>query len=199
MQVFFNGLWEAAFYIPAAISVLVVRNLAMAFFVRRSDLHEAHFFEGATLNPLVRMDRVGFFFLAVGGAGWSKDPSPELERLRLSTRTIRRVIAAGPWLNLLAAGALAAMAILFRPEPASYTARLLQAGAFMNIHMAILGMIPFPPFAYGRLMRGLEPGWARHEVAGLTAVGIFFLFGAARLFEPLDALLGAAMFPIPSV
>ena len=150
-----------------------------------------------TWNPLVHMGRMSLLMFAVVGIAWGMMP---VDPARMRGRHAEAIVSfAGPAMNLL----LAALAIALGgvwiavggsvgAPLASNIATFFWAGAFLNIVLAGLNLLPIPPLDGGRILAHYSPTVRRWMNEPQTAM-IVFLIAMVVIFRYGGRMWGPAM------
>jgi Zn-dependent protease len=173
---------SAIMFLPAAFIALVIPKYVQARLAARAG-------DGSVAvgrlswNPLVHLDLLGTALLAFFQFGWAKPLRVDPDKLERGRKSAVLVAAAGPVINLIFAvvfglGVWALVsargvstsadsfvyefAVAASRAPAlKYGFMLLFACAFSNVVMAILNVIPVPPFDFGGILRVFLPESSR--------------------------------------
>ena len=148
-----------------------------------------------TLNPLSHIDPMGALCMAVCSIGWAKPTPVNLHRCRkVSIRTADILVsAAGPVSNIL----LALLFLIiykiiwataeFTPTMFYITIALSDI-AMINTYLAVINLIPIPPFDGYSLIEGLLPRkqaiWVEEHAQILHFI-VFVLLISGALSRPL--------------
>ena len=148
-----------------------------------------------TLNPLSHIDPMGALCMAVCSIGWAKPTPVNLHRCRkVSIRTADVLVsAAGPVSNILMALVfiIISKVVLLVAEP-SVTMIYIYLGISMvaqiNAYLAVINLIPIPPFDGYSLIQGLLPRkqaiWVEGHAQILNMI-VFVLLVSGVLSVPL--------------
>lgn len=148
-----------------------------------------------TLNPLVHIDPMGALCMFVCSIGWAKPTPVNLHRCRkVSVRTADILVsAAGPVSNILMALILIIISKIILVA-AAYTATMgyIVAGlvltAQINSFLAVINLIPVPPFDGYSLIQGVLPRKAAiwiEEHAQIIHFMVFVLLISGALDKPI--------------
>lgn len=149
-----------------------------------------------TLNPLVHIDPMGALCMAVCSIGWAKPTPVNLHRCRkVSVRTADVLVsAAGPVSNILMS--LVFMIIYkimivtanFNSSTIWYVILGMQMIVEINTYLAVINLIPIPPFDGYSLIQGILPRkqaiWVEEHAQILHFI-VFILLVSGALREPL--------------
>ena len=148
-----------------------------------------------TWNPLVHMGGMSLLMFALVGIAWGAMPvNPSRLRGRYADAA---VAAAGPAMNLgLAIGAVLGAA-LWRGyaggvgEPFySNVAMFFEVGAFLNLLLLALNLLPVPPLDGSRILADVSPGYRRlidkpeAAVVGMLILIVVVFSGFDRIARP---------------
>ncbi len=162
-----------------------------------------------TLNPLPHIDP--FFtvllplFLILSGTGFvfggAKPVPVDVARLRNPRRDWALVGLAGPAMNLLLAGILAAFLSVAvhwgQVDPGAPLATILAVGLFVNVLLAVFNLIPIPPLDGSRAVQFFLSGdalarWRQLERWGLLLVVLLVFFVPPVWSALADAVFGVS-------
>lgn len=118
-----------------------------------------------TLNPLVHIDLMGALCVLICNIGWAKPTPVSLHRCRkVSVRTADVLVSvAGPVSNILMALIFMIIYKIIAVTATNFSSTLyyiiigLQMIVEINTYLAVLNLIPIPPFDGYALIRGLLP------------------------------------------
>jgi Zn-dependent protease len=166
---------SAIIFLPAAFIALVIPKYVQARLAARAGDGSVRAAGRLSWNPLVHLDLLGTALLALFQFGWAKPLRVDVDKLDGGRRSAVLIAAVGPAINLLFVVVfglglwvlISASGFATRPgdfvykfvvaasgNPAlKYGFMLLFAGAFANAVMAILNLIPVPPFDFGGVLR----------------------------------------------
>ncbi|MDE6726409.1 MAG: site-2 protease family protein [Oscillospiraceae bacterium] len=148
-----------------------------------------------TLNPLSHIDPMGALCMAVCSIGWAKPTPVSLHRCRkVSIRTADILVsAAGPVSNILMAlvfiiiSKILLVAVELTPTM-FYIILGLEMTAEINTYLAVINLIPVPPFDGYSLIQGILPRktaiWIE-ERAQIIHFIVFVLLVSGALRRPL--------------
>ncbi|HEY0801588.1 MAG TPA: site-2 protease family protein [Steroidobacteraceae bacterium] len=164
-----------------------------------------------SLNPLRHIDPLGTVFIPgillalhfplLPPFGWAKPVPVVGSALRRPRLALIMVALAGPAANLLMALFwYAVLAVAFRIKSGStfgdWVALMAQAGLLINVVLAVLNLLPIPPFDGGRVLAILLPPRIGARFERLASVGMFIVVGLAVLglfnwlFDPTYRAIG---------
>lgn len=148
-----------------------------------------------TLNPISHIDPMGAICMAVCSIGWAKPTPVNLHRCRkVSVRTADILVsAAGPVSNILLAllfmiiyKIIAATATITTTVFYIYYAMIMVAE--INTYLAVINLIPIPPFDGYSLIQGILPRkqaiWVEEHAQILNMI-VFVLLVSGALRVPL--------------
>lgn len=168
-----------------------------------------------TWNPLVHMGKMSLLLFALVGIAWGAMPvNPS--RLRGARGHADAVVAAaGPAMNLgLAALCVVGGALWLaygggvgQPGSAARVVRtFLRAGAFLNVALLLLNLLPVPPLDGSHILASFSREFARlmnNPALSLAAFALVFMFGGRYLvpvaIDVVNALEGAILSILPGV
>ncbi len=152
-----------------------------------------------TWNPVTHMGWMSLILFAAVGIAWGAMP---VTPSRLARKYDEALVAvAGPAMNVL----LAVVCVAGQVAAADAAAQFFFSGAMLNVVLAVLNMIPIPPFDGGRIVATFAPGFRRlfsgesGAILGLILFVVIF-FNASGVIFPMarravdtmtDALLAA--------
>ncbi len=161
-----------------------------------------------TLNPLRHLDPIGCAAMLLCGIGWAKPVPVDPRYYKNPKRGMALSALAGPLSNLLMAFvcmvpykfamyAYFASSLSGRGRSAAlyYTALVLQALVLINISLAVLNLLPVPPFDGSRILGLFLPDRAYFGVMKYERyifLGIFAMLMLGLLDRPLGFLNAAA-------
>ena len=148
-----------------------------------------------TLNPLSHIDPMGALCMAVCSIGWAKPTPVNLHRCRkVSIRTADVLVsAAGPVSNILMALVFMIIAkVVWLVAQPTVTLYYIYMGIIMvaeiNSYLAVINLIPIPPFDGYSLIQGLLPRkqaiWVEGHAQILNMI-VFVLLVSGVLRIPL--------------
>jgi Zn-dependent protease len=183
-------LMSAIIFLPAAFIALVIPKYVQARVAAWAGDGSVRAAGRLSWNPLVHLDLLGTALLALFWFGWAKPLRVEVDTLDGGRRSAILIAAVGPAINfifaivfglglwvLISASGLATHTGDFVNEfvvaeygsPAlKYGFMLLFAGAFANAVMALLNLIPIPPFDFGGVLRAFLSENDRISLDALT-------------------------------
>lgn len=192
-------------YALPVILAITLHEAAHAFAAKRWGDDTAYLLGRMTANPIKHIDPVGtilvpavLLLLSKGMSGvpvfgWAKPVPVNMQNLNSPRKDMGYVAAAGPISNVAMAlcwASLAAIMQNFEME-STFFLRMAFAGVVVNIALAVLNLIPFPPLDGGRILVALLPAKLAYPVARLEPYGMFILIGLMA-----TGLLGTVMGPL---
>ena len=197
----------AVWAVPVLLAI-TVHEVAHGYVARLRGDSTAASLGRLTLNPLRHVDPVGtilvpallLFFSSGFLFGWAKPVPVDWRNLRDPRRDMALVAAAGPAANLVMAIAWALLTRLVVSveglpiEIAKPLALMGVAGAFINVVLMVLNLLPLPPLDGGRVAVGLLPVrlasmLSRVEPWGLVVIIVLLVSGG------LGMILGPVIEP----
>ena len=148
-----------------------------------------------TLNPLAHIDPLGAICMAICSIGWGKPTPINLHRCRkVSVRTAAILVAlAGPVANILMALVFVIISkIIMVTAMTSMTTAYVYAAmlvvAQINTYLAVLNLLPIPPFDGYTLIQGILPRkqaiWVEGHAQILNMI-VFVMLVSGLLSVPL--------------
>ncbi len=183
--------------------VIPVHEFAHAWMAYRLGDNTAKNSGGLTLNPLAHIDPLGAILIALIGFGWGKPTPINPNNFKNRRRGIAITSAAGPLSNLLFGWLFLFLGLIVTKIPALDGTRLemilywffLYAGE-ISIYLAVLNLLPIPPFDGFGIVDGLLPRNASYWIAThqqtISLVVIVLLFTNV-LTRPLSWIAGFIM------
>jgi Zn-dependent protease len=161
---------------------------------------------GFSLNPLKYVHPLGTVLLpiatVVAGSplvfGWARTVMVDPRNFRRPRLDYALLNAAGPVSGLLMALVWALLAVRIAPagwlgtgSPAYWVAYMGSFGIVINVFLAVLNLLPVPPFAGGRILIGVLPLKAANALARVEPYGFWIVLGLLFLeFSHKIAILG---------
>lgn len=143
-----------------------------------------------TLNPIPHIDPIGALCMVIFRFGWSK-PVPineyNFERRELGTAV---TAFAGPLSNLLVAGILALVNLLFRPDLTTILGSFLLTFTIINLALAFFNLLPIPPLDGHKIVRAILPKGIRYYWENLEKLSIILLVILIIPITPAGSLAG---------
>jgi Zn-dependent protease len=208
--------FPAIMFVPAAFFALVIPKYVQARLAARAGDPSVTATGRLSWNPLVHLDLLGAALLVFFQFGWAKPLRVDANKLERGRTSAVLIAVAGPVVNLILAVifGLGVWALVSasgvspsgdsfvyefavaasRDFALKYGFMLLFACAFANMVMALLNLIPVPPFDFGGILRMFLPESARISLDRATrylgyvfVVFVFFerLTGAKALYYVL--------------
>jgi Zn-dependent protease len=153
----------------------------------------AHSQGRVSLNPLVHIDLLGtvalpllMIFMAPGGffVGWAKPVPVDPDNLRNPRTDDIMITLAGPWMNLLLAIAIMALAGLgYALHPGSLVQGCLEVCrdlARLSLLLCFFNLLPIPPLDGSQVVRSLV-GMGYETYQRIARYGIFILILALQI------------------
>jgi Zn-dependent protease len=124
--------------------------------------------------------------------GWAKPVPVNMQNLRSPRRDMGFVAAAGPLSNIVMAVAWAIFAVIMQHfEFDVFFSNMAYAGVVVNIALAVLNLLPFPPLDGGRIVVALLPAKLAYAFARIEPYGMIILIGLLA-----TGVLGRVMGPL---
>jgi Zn-dependent protease len=159
-----------------------------------------------SMNPLHYVHPLGTVVLpiltVVAGSplvfGWAKTVQVDPRNFRRPRLDYALLNAAGPLACLVMAFVWAVLAVRIAPRgwlgsgpPAYWVAYMGSFGISINAFLAVLNLLPVPPFAGGRILMGVLPLKAAAQLARVEPYGFWIVLGLLFLeFSHKIAILG---------
>jgi Zn-dependent protease len=191
-------------YAIPMILAITLHEAAHAFAAKRLGDPTAFLLGRMTANPLKHIDPIGtilvpgIFILFSSGLGmagffgWAKPVPVAMQNLRSPRKDMGLVAAAGPASNFAMAIGWAVFAVGFQlMELDPFFSQVAIAGVSVNISLAVLNLLPFPPLDGGRIVVALLPANMAYRFAQVEQYGMMILIGLmvtgylGRLIGPL--------------
>lgn len=162
-----------------------------------------------TLNPLAHIDPMGAICMLVCSIGWAKPTPVNLHRCRkVSVRTADILVSvAGPVSNILLALVFIIIykivAVTAQPSlTVIYVVYGLQTVAMINTYLAVINLIPIPPFDGYSLIQGILPRkqaiWVEQNAQILNMI-VFVLLVSGVLRTPLGYASDGIMWALDKI
>lgn len=179
--------YAAVLIVPLVVAI-VFHEVAHGWVARWRGDPTAHELNRLSFNPLRHVDPIGTVVLPLGLAlagapvfGWAKPVPVDARRLRQPRTDMMLVALAGPGMNLLLATVAAvALGLLnaggIPPQGAvHFLAAMLFQFILINVFLALLNLLPIPPFDGGHVVQGLLPRPLAAPYAQLGRFGFLLL------------------------
>jgi Zn-dependent protease len=136
-----------------------------------------------SLNPLVHMDLVGtvalpllMIFMAPGGflIGWAKPVPVDTDNLRNPRADDILVTLAGPWMNLLLAVLIMALARVGMAVHAGNLSQVSLNLSHLSLLLCFFNLLPIPPLDGSHVLRNVI-GMSQETYQNIARYGIFIL------------------------
>jgi len=142
---------------------------------------------GLTLNPLAHIDPVGGILIALIGFGWGKPTPINPNNFKNRKLGVAVSAAAGPLANIICGFLIYILQAIVLHVPALYNTVLqqilyyvLEYAAQISIYLAVLNLLPVPPFDGYSIIEGLLPSnavyWIKSHMQIISIVIIVLLF-----------------------
>jgi Zn-dependent protease len=194
-------------YAIPVILAITLHEAAHAFAAKRWGDSTAFMLGRMTANPIKHIDPVGtilvpavLLLLSKGMSGvpifgWAKPVPVNMQNLRSPRRDMGYVAAAGPLSNFVMAIGWAIFALIVQSlELDTFFSNMAFAGVVVNIALAVLNLLPFPPLDGGRIVVALLPAKLAYPFARLEPYGMMILIGLM-----VSGILGRVMGPLVDV
>ncbi len=186
-----NTIQLIAVYALPVILAITLHEAAHAFAAKRWGDSTAYLMGRMTANPIKHIDPIGtilvpavLLLLSKGMSGvpvfgWAKPVPVNMQNLNSPRRDMGFVAAAGPLSNIVMAivWALIALAVQTIEMESVFFYRMAFAGIVVNIALAVLNLLPFPPLDGGRIVVALLPAKLAYPFARLEPYGMVILIG----------------------
>ena len=192
---------KIAIYAIPVLFAIIVHEVAHGWVASRLGDQTARLAGRLTLNPLPHIDIVGTIilpalFITLGGFvfGWAKPVPVDARNLHHPRSGMIFVAAAGPVSNLLMA-VLWALVVRYSAGLNEWFGLPLslmgQVGMMINVTLAVLNLLPFPPLDGGKVLCNLLPPRLGWELNRLEPYGLLVL-----VLLMTTGLLGKILFPL---
>ena len=143
-----------------------------------------------TLNPIPHIDPIGAICMVLFRFGWSK-PVP-INEYNFDRRELGTAITAlaGPLSNLLVAGLLALINIVFRPDLNTILGSFLLTFVIINLALAFFNLLPIPPLDGHKIVRAILPRGIRYYWEQLEKFSIIMLILLIAPITPAGSIAG---------
>jgi Zn-dependent protease len=191
-------------YAIPVILAITLHEAAHAFAAKRWGDSTAFMLGRMTANPIKHIDPVGtilvpaiLLLLSKGMSGvpifgWAKPVPVNMQNLHSPRRDMGFVAAAGPLSNLVMAIGWALIALIVQKfELDTFFSNMAFAGVVVNIALAVLNLLPFPPLDGGRIVVALLPAKLAYSFARIEPYGMMILIGLMA-----TGILGRVMGPL---
>ena len=199
-----NTIQLIAVYALPVILAITLHEAAHAFAAKRWGDSTAYMLGRMTANPIKHIDPIGtilvpavLLLLSKGMSGvpvfgWAKPVPVNMENLNSPRRDMGFVAAAGPLSNIVMAIVWALIAVLVQTieMESVFFYRMAFAGVVVNVALAVLNLLPFPPLDGGRIVVALLPAKLAYPFARLEPYGMMILIGLM-----ISGVLGNIMGP----
>jgi Zn-dependent protease len=159
-----------------------------------------------SLNPLVHIDPIGtialpllMVYFAPGGffAGWAKPVPVNLDNLRNPRSDDIMVTLAGPWMNLLLAIVIMALARVGYWVHSPGMVEVCMNTSRLSLLLCFFNLLPIPPLDGSNIMARLLPEDLAWRYLALGRYGILVIMGLLLLGNFVGiSLLGTLLFPV---
>jgi Zn-dependent protease len=177
-------------YVIPILFGITVHEVAHGWMARRFGDHTAEMLGRLTLNPVKHIDPVGTIvvpfltFYSTGFLfGWAKPVPINARNLKNPKKDMIAVALAGPGANLLMAigwALIYKLAVALDSVLGSsqiFILRMAGIGVFFNSLLMIFNLLPIPPLAGGRVLRGFLPDAAAYRLDALERYGLIIVVG----------------------
>jgi Zn-dependent protease len=184
-----NTIQLIAIYALPVILAITLHEAAHAFAAKKWGDSTAYMLGRMTANPLKHIDPVGtilvpgvLLLLSKGMSGvpvfgWAKPVPVNMQNLNSPRKDMGYVAAAGPLANFVMAIGWALLSLVFQQfsMDSTFFVDMAFAGIGVNIALAVLNLLPFPPLDGGRILVALLPAKLAYPVARLEPYGMVIL------------------------
>jgi Zn-dependent protease len=191
-------------YAIPVILAITLHEAAHAFAAKRWGDSTAFMLGRMTANPIKHIDPVGtilvpaiLLLLSKGMSGvpifgWAKPVPVNMQNLRSPRKDMGYVAAAGPLSNVVMTIGWAIIAVVVQQfELDTFFSNMAFAGIVVNIALAVLNLLPFPPLDGGRIVVALLPAKLAYSFSRLEPYGMMILIGLMA-----TGILGRVMGPL---
>jgi Zn-dependent protease len=199
-----NTIQLIAVYALPVILAITLHEAAHAFAAKRWGDSTAYLLGRMTANPIKHIDPVGtilvpavLLLLSKGMSGvpvfgWAKPVPVNMQNLHSPRKDMGYVAAAGPLSNIAMAMMWALVALLVQTieMESVFFYRMAFAGVVVNVALAVLNLLPFPPLDGGRIVVALLPAKLAYPFSRLEPYGMVILIGLM-----ISGVLGNIMGP----
>jgi Zn-dependent protease len=194
-----------AIYAIPVILAITLHEAAHAFAAKKWGDSTAFMLGRMTANPIKHIDPIGtilvpavLLLLSKGMSGvpvfgWAKPVPVNMNNLYSPRKDMGYVAAAGPLANIVMAFAWALLSLVLQQieMESAFFVQMAFAGIVVNIALAVLNLLPFPPLDGGRIVVALLPAKLAYQVAKLEPYGMVILIGLL-----VSGVLGKIMGPL---
>ena len=140
-----------------------------------------------SLNPIRHLDPAGTLFMIIAGFGWGKPVPVDPRGLPNARRSMALVAFAGPFSNLLLAGALGMVfkfhlmpfyppeGIPFSLKAPALLSAVLAYSIFFTLLMGVFNLLPIAPLDGSKVLMGLAPRRLTFPLAKVEPYGMAVL------------------------
>lgn len=183
-------------FYPLAISIavllvsIILHEIAHGYVASKLGDPTARDQNRLSLNPLVHLDPVGSVLVPLGLIvmnagfiiGWAKPVPINSAYFKNPKKGLMFVSAAGPATNLLVAAIAILIFTSFNVDPETLLGLALGMTVIINIVLALLNLLPFPPLDGSRILWGLLPNkiadqYLKYQSLGFVIVVVFIFSG----------------------
>ncbi|MDO4936161.1 MAG: site-2 protease family protein [Phascolarctobacterium sp.] len=177
--------------IPALLFALVVHEYAHALAADSMGDPTPRYMGRLTFNPMMHVDFLGLFMLALAGFGWAKPVPINSNNFHDRKMGIIKVSLAGPGANLFLCFLAALVgAILLRFNLMSQTVfNFLQWIMLYNVWFAFFNLIPIPPLDGSKLVMEFMPTKYLYQYAETVERYGFFILMALVFSGVVGAII----------
>jgi Zn-dependent protease len=156
--------------VPAILLAIGIHEYFHGFMADRLGDDTAKEMNLLNINPLPRIDLVGFLMFIWFKYGWTKSMPVDFRKLGPSRLRAVAVILAGIAGNFLLAVFFILLLKLKKPVPESFFFNFIGYSIVLNFNMVLINLLPVLPMDGGRLVALFYPKYEKYEFPGAMFV-----------------------------